>query len=45
MHGIVFFSVSTTWLQVADQKVKEEEKEEVELITLLFQHKSGFIPT
>lgn len=45
MHGIVFFSVSTTWLQVADQKVEEEEeKEEVELITLLFQYKSGFIP-
>lgn len=44
MHGIVFSSVSTIWMQVSDQKVEEEEKEEVELTTLLFQRKSGFIP-
>lgn len=44
MRGTVFSSVSTIWMQVSDQKVEEEEKEEVELITLLFQGKSGFIP-
>lgn len=44
MRGIVFSSVSTIWTQVSDQKVEEEEKEEVELIALLFQRKSGFMP-